>query len=130
MNALLIPPKNFFTVYRLLLWFAFGNVGFREGYEDISTWNTYERKLNPVEGRHRWLAVMIISTEVLICYKYREGTGTLENNPTPIYVWLPWSIIFVVFTSCWLYLRFKPGGTVKYLEEPPHVTKQDSKKIK
>ena len=77
MNAFLIPPKHFFPIGRLLLWFAFGNVGFREGYEDIETWNTYERKTNPVEGRHRYLALAVLGTEMLITYKYRYGTGNL-----------------------------------------------------
>ena len=53
MNAFLIPPKHFFPIARLLLWFAFGNIGFREGHEDVVTWNTVDRKHNPVEGRLR-----------------------------------------------------------------------------
>lgn len=77
MNAFLIRPKHFFPIARLLLWFAFGNIAFREGYEDVSTWNTYERKLHPVEGRHRYLAVAILTTEAIITYKYRFGTGNL-----------------------------------------------------
>jgi len=40
LNAFLIPPKHFFPIGRLLLWFGFGNIAFREGYEDIETWNT------------------------------------------------------------------------------------------
>jgi len=35
MNAFLIPPKNWFPIGRLLLWFGFGNIAFREGYEDV-----------------------------------------------------------------------------------------------
>ena len=119
MNAFLIPPKNFFPIFRLLLWFAFGNIGFREGYEDVDTWNTYKRKDNPVEGRHRWLVVMILATEALICYKYREGTGNIYYNPTPMYIWLPWTIVFASCFSFWLYLRFKPDRTRKFLETPP-----------
>jgi hypothetical protein len=77
MNAFLIPPKHFFPISRLLLWFVFGNIGFREGYEDIDTWNTLKRKDHPVEGRHRYLTVAILATEALITYKYRYGTGNL-----------------------------------------------------
>ena len=44
MNAVLIPPKHFFPIRRLLLWFAFGNIAFKEGWLDIKTWNTVERK--------------------------------------------------------------------------------------
>ena len=31
-NAFLIPPKHFFTIGRLILWFLFGNIGMKEGY--------------------------------------------------------------------------------------------------
>lgn len=124
MNAFLIPPKHFFPIARLLMWFAFGNIGFREGYEDVSTWNTYERKNNPVEGRHRWLVVAILFTEALTSYKYREGTGNLLNNPTPVYVWLPWAIVAVCCFSFWVYLRFRPDRTRKFLNEPPKAVKE------
>lgn len=140
MNAFLIPPKHPFPIGRLLLWFAFGNIAFREGYEDVETWNTYERKNHPVEGRHRYLTVGILFTEALLAYKYRYGTGNLEFAPTPIYVWLPWTIIFVVCFSYWLYLRFKPDRTRKYLEHAPsaqaakqiehHQTKKQPETIK
>jgi hypothetical protein len=123
MNAFLIPPKHFFPIGRLLLWFAFGNVVFREGYEDIETWNTYERKNNPVEGRHRYLTLGLLGTEILITYKYRFGTGNLNFVPTPAYVWVPWAIIFVVCFGYWLYLRFKSDRTVKYLEHPASPSK-------
>lgn len=76
-NAFLIPPKHAFTIGRLVLWFGLGNIGMREAYEDVITWNTYERKDNPVEGRTRWLTVGILVTESIISYKYREGTGNI-----------------------------------------------------
>jgi len=117
MNAFLIPPKHFFPISRLLLWFAFGNIGFKEGYEDVSTWNTVQRKNNPVEGRHRWLVVSILCTEALIAYKYRYGTGNLVFAPTPAYIWVPWAIVFGVCFSFWVYLRFfKVGRTKKFIE--------------
>jgi phosphatidylserine synthase 2 len=125
MNAFLIPPKHFFPISRLLLWFAFGNIGFKEGYEDVRTWNTVERKKNPVEGRHRWLVVAILFTEALIAYKYRYGTGNLQFVPTPFYVWGPWALVALVCFSFWIYLRFiYEGRTKKYIEadEVPKIT--------
>ena len=118
MNAVLVPPKHFFPIARLLLWFAFGNIGFREGYEDISTWNTVERKNNPVEGRHRWLSVAIIFTEVLLSYTYRYGTGNLHlDAPTPAYIWVPWALVILACFAFWIYLRFyKEGRTKKFIE--------------
>lgn len=125
MNAFLTPPKHFFPISRLLLWFAFGNIGFKEGYEDVSTWNTVARKNNPVEGRHRWLVVAILFTEALIAYKYRYGTGNLIFAPTPAYIWVPWAIVFTVCFSFWLYLRFfKEGRTKKYIE-PSEAKRSD-----
>lgn len=47
-NMFLIPPKHFFPIARLLLWFGLGNIAFKEGYADVITWNTVERKENPV----------------------------------------------------------------------------------
>lgn len=122
MNAFLIGPKHFFPIARLLLWFAFGNIGFKEGYEDVRTWNTVERKDNPVEGRHRWLVVGILFTEALTAYKYRYGTGNLELDAvTPFYVWFPWFVVFVVCFSFWVYLRF-------YIEHPTkkYITKAEA----
>ena len=129
MNAFLIPPKHFLPIARLLLWFAFGNISFREGYEDVATWNSYKRKEHPVEGRHRWLSVGILFTEVLIAYKYRYGTGNLILDAvTPVYVWLSWTIILVAAFSFWLYLRFKPDRTRKFLEHPP-ATENNKKTV-
>jgi hypothetical protein len=98
------------------LWFAFGNIGFREGYEDVVTWNTAGRKLRPVEGRHRWLVVAILATEAVTCFKYREGTGNIHHNPTPLYVSIPWAIIFAFCGAFWLYLRTKSDRTKKFIE--------------
>jgi len=125
MNALLIGPKHFFPIARLLLWFAFGNVGFREAWEDVKTWNTVERKTNPVEGRHRWLAAGIIITEALLSWKYRYGTGNLILDAhTPVYIWLPWVLLILFCFVFWIYLRFiKENRTKKYIE-PNEVAKK------
>ena len=122
LNCFLIPPKHFFPIGRLLLWFGLGTIGFKEGYADVITWNTYERKEHPVEGRYRWLSVGILICETVCSYKYREGTGNLLDNPTPLYISIPWSIFFAWMALTWLYLRFKPGHTVKHLENPPSST--------
>ena len=132
MNAMLIQPKHFFPIARLLLWFAFGNVGFREAWEDVKTWNTVQRKDNPVEGRHRWLAAGIIITEALVSYKYRYGTGNLIlDAPTPAYIWVPWVVVIVASFSYWVYLRFiAESRTKKYIteEEAKQLTTQGNSK--
>jgi len=121
-----VPPKHVFTITRLFLWFGFGNIALREGYEDVVTWGTYERKDHPVEGRHRWLAVGILLTEGFVCYKYRKGTGNIMDNPTPLWVSLPWGITFGSMLVFWCYLRFKKDRVKKYIERP---TETKSKKI-
>jgi len=127
-NNLLIPPYHPFPVIRLLIWFGLGSVAFREGYEDARTWGTPERKYTSVEGRFRWLTVAILLTEVILCYKYREGTGHINLDvPTPLYVAVPWIAGSTSMIAYWVYLRFKPGHTVKY---PPGTRRQDLKKVK
>jgi hypothetical protein len=68
-----------------------------------------------VEGRYRWLTVAILSTEAILCYKYREDTGHINMEAvTPWYIWLPWTLFFGGMIAFWLYLRFKYGHTTKY----------------
>jgi len=50
----------------------------------------------------------------LTAYKYREGTGHLSGEDTPFYIWFPWTVGFLGLTGFYVYLRFKPGHTVKY----------------
>ena len=113
-NALLIPPKHFFPIARLLLWFGFGAIAHREAWIDCESWGTAARKEQPAEGRFRWLTVGILTSEMILAYKYREGTGNLLDNPTPWYIWLPWSAALIAGVAFWFYLRFKKGHTVKY----------------
>lgn len=108
------------------MWFGFGAIAMREGYKDAETWNTPERKDKPVAGRYRWLAVAVLTTEVVICWKYREGTGNILWNPTPAYKWVPWTLGISALVGYWLYLRFKPGHTVKY----PGIDKEPKKAVK
>lgn len=104
-----------FTVGRLLLWFALGSLGFREGYEDLTTWNTIERKYKPVPGRYRWLSIGILCTEMICNWKYKENTGHLIlDAPTPFLAWFPWFIFYGSMFVFWIYLRFKEGHTIKY----------------
>lgn len=114
MNAFMIPPKHFFPPGRMVLWFGFGAIGFREMYHDVETWNKEERKNHPVEGRYRWLSAAVLVTEILTAYKYREGTGHLSDDPTPFYIWFPWTAGFLGCLVFYVYLRFKSGHTVKY----------------
>ena len=117
MNAFLIPPMHLFPPGRLLMWAGFGAIGFRESYKDIETWNTPGRKDHPVESRYRWLASALLVTEILIAYKYRDGTGHITDVPTPWYIWVPWTLSAIILIGGYLYLRFKPGHTVKYPKE-------------
>lgn len=127
-NNFIIPPIHPFPVMRLLLWFALGSIGFREGYEDARTWNTIERKYTPVEGRYRWLATGILATEAICCWKYRMGTGHIQHNAeTPFYIWGPWALAYGGMGVFWLYLRFKEGHTVKY---PVEEGSKKSKRVK
>jgi len=116
-NNLLIPPYHPFPVIRLLIWFGLGSIGFREAYEDARTWNTPARRYTPVEGRYRWLVVACLTSEVLLCWKYRMDTGHINFEAaanTPIYIWLPWVGTLGLAVVYWLYLRFKPDHTTKY----------------
>ena len=114
-NNLLIPPYHPFPVIRLLIWFGLGSIGFREAFEDARTWNTPARRYTPVEGRYRWLACAVLTTEVLLCWKYRMDTGHINfDAETPFYIWGPWTITIGAAIIYWLYLRFKPDHTTKY----------------
>jgi hypothetical protein len=114
MNAFLIPPVHFFPPARMVLWCAFGAIAFREGYVDVETWNTPDRKDHPVEGRYRWLATAVLTTEIIITYKYRQGTGHIADTPTPWYIFYPWTFSLLALIGGYIYLRFKPDHTVKY----------------
>ena len=113
-NALLIPPVHFFPIARLILWFGFGGIAHREAYMDLETWNTDVRKDRPIEGRFRWLSVGLLLSELILCWRYREGTGNIIWAPTPLYIWGSWAGTFVVLVLLWFYLRFKNGASEKY----------------
>lgn len=69
-NALWIPPSNPLSIVRLIIWFLLGNIAFKEGWNDMKTWNTYERQFNPVEARYRWLAFGVLTMEAAIPFKF------------------------------------------------------------
>lgn len=56
--------------------------------------------------------------EMGISLKFNVDAGNIENTPTPIYKWLPTLIVVVCAALYFLYLRFKPGHTVKYIDTP------------
>lgn len=118
-NQLHIPNKHMIPVIRLIFWFLYGNVGYKEGWEDVSTWNTHARKHNPVEGRYRFMCVGIFLLEVALVYKYREGSPfVFWDAETPLYISLPWAMFYGGLFVYWLYLRFfYKYRTKKYLEE-------------
>lgn len=123
-NVFYFPSVHFFPIYRLLQWFAIGLISFREAWEDVKTWNTPGRQHTAVEGRYRWLTVGILIVELMVCWKYKAGTTSfIYDVPTPIYIWLPWVLFLGLPCVFWVYLRFKPGHTVKY----PGIDQEDSK---
>ena len=88
------------------------------------------RKYEKVEGRYRWLCISLILTEGLLCYKYRKYTGHIQHDAvTPLYISVPWAIVFAATLGYWLYLRFKPGHTVKYINGPRPKAVADDKKL-
>jgi hypothetical protein len=113
-NQLLIPPKHFFPVFRLLLWFGLGNIAYTEGYMDIETWGLPIRKEQPVQGRYRFLCIAVLFTEALLCFKYREGSGNLEEAPTHLLLLFVWALLFGTVVAGWIYLRFGPNKIPKY----------------
>ena len=100
---------------RLLMWFAIGALAFREGYDDARTWNTVERYYEEVSGRYRWLGIAILSTEALLCYKYRVNDPNIQHDAaTPLYISIPWAITIIFMVAYYSYLRLKKDRTLKY----------------
>jgi len=112
-NVLWIPPKNYLNVYRLSIVYLGGILAYGEAYRDIESWGTPARATNPVTAEFRWLAFAGGIVEVFICWKFRNDAGNMLDNETPIYIWLPWTILIITSIAYYLYLRFKPGHTTK-----------------
>ena len=114
-SILSIPPVHPFPVLRLLMWFAIGALAFREGYDDSRTWNTVERYYKEVSGRYRWLGIAILSTEALMCYKYRMNDPNIQlDATTPLYISISWAITIIFMVLYYSYLRLKKDRTLKY----------------
>lgn len=65
-------------------------------------------------NNYRWNACSLIIAELVIIVKYWKDAGNMTDNPTPVYVWLPWSIIVAMCIGFYLYLRFKKDRTTMY----------------
>ena len=52
--------------------------------------------------------------EATISYKFRHGTGNLLDNPTPLYITIPWIITLLGLTAFYLHLRLRTNRTTKY----------------
>jgi uncharacterized membrane protein AbrB (regulator of aidB expression) len=90
------------------------NLAFRELYSDIITWNTEERRNNPITGKMRWITCAVVLLETSISLKFRKNAGNILDNPWPNYISIPWISFFVGMFLFYLYLRFKPNHTTKY----------------
>lgn len=122
-NALWIPPANVVTVSRLIFWFLIGNIVFKEAWEDIRTWNTVERKYNPVEARFRWLGFGVITMEIAISFKFVREAGHLQLEDSPHwFILLFWVVIFSVCIYKYLKLRLNPNRTRKFIEEDQDIS--------
>jgi len=56
-------------------------------------------------------------SESFVCYKYRFDTGHINFEAaanTPIYIWGTHAAVVALMYMYWIYLRFKPGHTIKY----------------
>jgi phosphatidylserine synthase 2 len=106
MNALWIPPTHSLTILRLAIWFFMAFLGFRECWNDVHTWDTPERESNPVFAQQRWLAWALSLLETLISYKFRHDAGNTLDNPTPLYIAIPWGIALSIYFTYYMYLRF------------------------
>ena len=121
-NALWIPPSNPLSIVRLLIWFLLGNIAFKEGWNDMRTWNTYERQFNPVEARYRWLAFGVLTMEAAIPFKFVKDAGNLIHDPEhpPLLVFAYALLIFVMF-GFYIRLRSAPWRTKRFVPNPPEV---------
>ena len=66
---------------------------------------------------NRWLTFAICLIEILITIKFHEGSPNYLDNPTPLYVIIPWAVVLVLSFGMYFYQRFRPGHTEKYPKE-------------
>lgn len=130
LNALFLPPRHIVSGLRVAGWGFFAFLPFREMYEDVRTWNTPERKDHRVEGNYRWLGISVITVECFVSYKFRLGTGNMnENVETPIYKIIPWAIVIISAVAYYLKLRLSKNRTRKF-KDAIQAQIKDSAKIK
>jgi phosphatidylserine synthase 2 len=116
-NSLWIPPKIPLNILRLIFWFLLANLSVRELYNDIETWGKMTRVKNPISGKCRWLAFFTLFTEIFISIKFLKDEGNMMENPTPIFIWLPWLSVTLFIIIYYFYLRFKKNHIKKYPRE-------------
>ncbi|CAD8049084.1 unnamed protein product [Paramecium sonneborni] len=119
MNQLWVPPKCWMVVYRLLIWFMLGHSAFRELHNSITdSQQSYQL---------RYLTYFTIVIETLISIKFLPDCGNLQNENTPIYIWLPWFIVALLSFLWWIKLQLaEPKKSLK----PPHQEKNRKEKKK
>lgn len=128
-NALWIPPAHIITVMRLMVWFMLGNIAFKEAWNDLSTWNTPERKDNPVEARYRWLGFGVVIMETAISFKFVRESGNLVTNPEhPPLLVIFWLLVFLIAGAFYIRLRTMPNRTHLYTVEEPKKRGRPSKR--
>jgi phosphatidylserine synthase 2 len=118
MNALWIPPKNLINIYRLTVWFTLGSMSIGELHDDVETYGTEKRRETPISNEYRWIVCGVMVLETVISWKFRHGTGHLTDEPTPLYISIPWIVTCFTLSAYYLYLRFKQNRTTKYGDAP------------
>ena len=119
-NGLLVKPFHYFSVFRLIIWFHIANISMAEAIKDTDSWNTYERKDKPVQGRFRWLIFGVCLSELIICLKFNVDSENINHDAeTSLYKTVPVVIIVVIMSIYYLYLRCRKDRTHKYLVRPP-----------
>lgn len=108
-DILWIPQTHFILKYRLILWLWIGNVGVREYYEYI-TQSSFRF------GAHAYVAHCIIFVEYSIIYKFHEG---ILKNPTPLGVYIFWSIAAIVLFTISTTLIIKDTLAYFFKKEKP-----------
>ena len=70
--------------------------------------------MHPISGKCRWTCLAIILLETLCSIKFSKNAGHMLDNPTPLYISIPWEILIASCGSFYVYLRYKKGATTIY----------------
>lgn len=97
-TLLWIPPPHFFNVCRLVLWFLLALPAVKE-YNVFLEGDSRDvfRKL----GSFTWLAVAVLSSEVLLIVKMAHGEFTAPFPPTIVLAWSIAGSVFASFLAVW-----------------------------